>query len=99
MIHTVGPIWHGGNKNEDSTLASAYRRSLEVAKENKLSTVSFPSISTGAYGFPLDRAAKIALSTIAAFLQSNPSISRVSMVLFSPADLNVYEKALKQLKE
>jgi O-acetyl-ADP-ribose deacetylase (regulator of RNase III) len=97
VIHTVGPIWRGGHKNEDSILQSAYLRSLEVASENSLATVSFPSISTGAYGFPLDRAAKIALSTIAKFLKNDQSISEVTMVLFSPSDLAQYEKALREV--
>jgi O-acetyl-ADP-ribose deacetylase len=97
VIHTVGPIWRGGGKREDDTLASAYRRSLEVAVENKLATVAFPSISTGAYGFPLERAAGIALRTIIDFVKDHPSIKEVTMTLFSDRDLRVYEQALKEL--
>lgn len=98
VIHTVGPIWRGGGNDEEKVLASAYGRSLEVALENGLSSVSFPSISTGVYGFPLDRAAGIALRTIIDFLESHPGITEVNMVLFSEGDLAQYEKALKEIK-
>ena len=94
VIHTVGPIWRGGNKKEDETLASAYRRSLEVAVENGLGTVAFPSISTGAYSFPLERAAGIALGAIVDFLKTREGVKEVRMVLFSASDLAVYERAL-----
>jgi len=97
VIHTVGPIWRGGQKREEQTLASAYRRSLEVALEAGLSSVSFPSISTGAYRFPIDRAADIALSTIKEFLEAHQQIKSVTMVLFGDKDLAVYEKALARL--
>ncbi|MFO8055851.1 MAG: O-acetyl-ADP-ribose deacetylase [bacterium] len=98
VIHTVGPVWRGGTGNEDGLLESAYQRSLEVALENGLSSVSFPSISTGAYGFPPERAARIALRTIAAFVKDHPSIKEVNMVLFSGNDLEVYEKAWEEVK-
>ena len=98
VIHTVGPIWKGGDKGEEATLASAYRRSLEVALEHGLATIAFPSISTGAYGFPLERAARIALRTIAGFLKDHPGLRQASMVLFSDHDLKVYETALAELK-
>jgi O-acetyl-ADP-ribose deacetylase (regulator of RNase III) len=94
VIHTVGPIWRGGEKGEDETLASAYRRSLEVALENGASTVSFPSISTGAYRFPADRAARIALGTIIEFLKTHQGIQEVNMVLFGDVVLKKYESAL-----
>ncbi|HUT55758.1 MAG TPA: O-acetyl-ADP-ribose deacetylase [bacterium] len=97
VIHTVGPIWHGGGHNEEATLASAYRRSLEVARENGLSSVSFPSISTGAYGFPLPLAARTALGAIMTFLKSADAAMEVTMVLFSAADLKLYEEALKEV--
>jgi len=97
VIHTVGPIWRGGKGGEDEVLASAYRRSLEVALENGLSTVSFPSISTGAYRFPLSRAARIALTTIIEFLESHREIKEVNMVLFSDRDLAEYEKTLSEI--
>ena len=72
IIHTVGPVWHGGNNNEDSLLASAYRRSMEVAKENKIMSIAFPAISTGVYHFPKERADKIAEDTVEKFLEENP---------------------------
>jgi O-acetyl-ADP-ribose deacetylase len=97
VIHTVGPIWRGGGKHEDDTLASAYRRSLEVAREHKLTSVSFPSISTGAYGFPLTRAAGLAVRTIRDFLAGQAEPMEVTMVLFSAPDLRQYEEALKAL--
>ena len=98
VIHTVGPVWSGGNRGEDGLLASAYRRSLEVADENGLATVAFPSISTGAYRFPIERAAKIALSTAAEYLKGETGVREVTFVLFSEADLEVYEKALEKLQ-
>jgi len=97
VIHAVGPIWRGGDRGEDDTLASAYRRSLEVAADNGLSSVSFPSISTGAYGFPVERAARIALRTIKEFLQSKGAVTEVNMVLFSEADYKAYLDALEDL--
>lgn len=98
VIHTVGPVWHGGGRGEDRTLASAYRRSLEVALEAGLKTVAFPSISTGAYGFPIERAARLALSTILDFLEQRPGLEAVTMVLFSDHDLAVYQQALRELR-
>lgn len=97
VIHTVGPIWRGGGKGEDSTLESAYCRSLEVAQENGVKSVSFPSISTGAYGFPIDRAARIALGAIIKFLEAEPGIEQVNMVLFSESDLESYGRALEEI--
>jgi O-acetyl-ADP-ribose deacetylase (regulator of RNase III) len=97
VIHTVGPIWHGGHGNEEATLASAYRRSLEVARENGLKSVAFPSISTGAYGFPIPLAARLAFKTIMEFLKGADAAMEITMVLFSAADLKQYEAALKEL--
>src|SRR5205809_4806675 len=74
VIHTVGPVWRGGGHGEAELLASCYRRSLEVAAENGLRTVAFPSISTGAYRFPLERAAPIAVGAVAAGLEAHPEI-------------------------
>jgi len=99
VIHTVGPVWHGGNRNEDKLLASAYRRSMEVAGQNKIRTIAFPSISTGAYGFPIDRASRIAIRTVADYLKDHPEIERATFVLFSEHDLGVYEAALKEIKK
>ena len=95
VIHTVGPVWHGGDRGEDATLASAYRRSLEVAAERGARTVAFPSIATGVYHFPIERAAAIALSTIRDFLTKDDRLTAVTMALFSAHDLTVYEDALR----
>jgi O-acetyl-ADP-ribose deacetylase (regulator of RNase III) len=94
VIHTVGPIWRGGDQGEDETLASAYRSSLELADLHSLTSIAFPSISTGAYGFPLERAARIAVATMVAALPSCTSIREVRLVLWSDADLAAYRHAL-----
>lgn len=83
VIHTVGPVWHGGNKNESQLLASAYRRSMEVAKENNVKSIAFPAISTGVYRFPKDMASKIATETVETFLNDNPDYDcQVTFVTF-----------------
>jgi len=97
VIHTVGPIYHSEGKRAPGLLASCYRRSLEVASENKLKTVAFPSISTGAYGYPLEEAAPIALKTVMDYLKSHPDIQQVRFVLFGKDAYQAYEKALKDL--
>ncbi|OGP56460.1 MAG: O-acetyl-ADP-ribose deacetylase [Deltaproteobacteria bacterium RBG_13_52_11] len=97
VIHTVGPVYHRARKRAAELLASAYRRSLEVASENHLKSVAFPSISTGAYGYPLDEAAPIALKTVADFLKNHPEIELVRFVLFDNRTLAAYEEALKML--
>lgn len=97
VIHTVGPVYHGGGRGETALLASAYRRSLEVASANALRSIAFPSISTGAYHFPIEQAARIALHTVAAHLREHPEIELVRFVLFSAADLAVYEKTRAEL--
>ncbi len=97
VIHTVGPVYHGGGEREAELLASAYRRSLEVADQHGLARIAFPAISTGAYGYPLPEAARIALSTVRAYLKGDTGISLVRFVLFSPRDLAAYESALNEL--
>ncbi len=97
VIHTVGPIYHSAGKQAPELLASCYRRSLEVASENKLKSVAFPSISTGAYGYPLEEAASIALNTVADYLRSHSDIQLVRFVLFGKEAYQAYEKALKDL--
>ena len=82
VIHTVGPVWQGGNKGEEELLAACYRNSLELAVKNATKTIAFPSISTGAYRFPVDRAAVIAITEIKRFLKYNSSIEKVWMVCF-----------------
>lgn len=92
VIHTVGPVWHGGESREEALLASCYRNSLELGKKHSLRTIAFPSISTGAYRFPIERAAEIARRTVEEFLKENPDIfDKVIFVLFSDEDLKVYE--------
>jgi O-acetyl-ADP-ribose deacetylase (regulator of RNase III) len=95
VIHTVGPVWHGGGRNEDSLLASCYRNSLALAKAQGLKTIAFPSISTGAYGFPLERAARIALREIRTFLDREPEFGTVYCVCFGEEAERIYREALK----
>lgn len=99
VIHTVGPIWRGGTQNEPELLASAYRESLKLAAANKLTNVSFPSISTGAYGYPVEKAALIALKEVVDFLQKATSIKDVVFVLFDARTLDAYKKALEEVKK
>jgi len=98
VIHTVGPVYRRDGKQAPELLASAYRRSLEVAGEKNLKSVAFPSISTGAYGYPLSEAAPIALKTVADFLKVHPNIELVRFVLFDGKTLGAYEEALKELQ-
>ena len=94
VIHTVGPVWHGGSHGEDELLASCYRRCLGVARELECRSVAFPAISTGAFGFPVERAAPIAVRTTARELERAPQIERVTFVLFSKEDLRAFSDAL-----
>ena len=98
VIHTVGPIWRGGDNGEDELLASCYRNSLELAVENGIKTIAFPSISTGAYGFPLERAAGIALGEIAKFPDAGNSIDLVVMVCFGDHVYKIYSEELSKIK-
>ena len=95
VIHTVGPIWRGGNTNEEELLRNCYRNSMELADENGIKTIAFPSISTGAYGFPIERAAPIALQVVRENLQRMKSIEKVIFICFSQSDYDVYEKSMK----
>ena len=98
VIHTVGPLWQGGNKGEPELLASAYRESLKVAAENNLSSISFPSISTGAYGYPVAEAVKVAINTVASFLKEGvTSIKEVIFVLFDSATFQSYASVLNEM--
>ncbi len=94
VIHTVGPVWHGGDRGERELLASAYRSSMALATQRRLNSIAFPSISTGAYGFPIEDAAGIALRTIVDILRQPGSLRLVLFMLFSAKDLAVYERAL-----
>ena len=91
VIHTVGPVWNGGDQGEPDLLASAYRRSLELAGEHELASVAFPCISTGVYGYPADLAAEVALSTVKTTLPEYPSIQQVVFCCFSDLDRAHYE--------
>lgn len=97
VIHTVGPVWHGGNREEADLLASAYRESLKLAINQGLKSVSFPSISTGAYGYPVEPAARIALQTVIDFLARDDSLSEVVFVLFDSRTYRVYTNTLQEL--
>jgi len=96
VIHTPGPIWHGGSRGEDALLESCYRSCLCLASENGCATVDFPSISTGVYHFPLERAARIAVSTILDYLAEHAEIERVRMVCFDERTKAAYQKALSE---
>ena len=99
VIHTVGPVWRGGDANEAETLASAYRESLKIAEANKLRSISFPSISTGAYGYPVEKAARVALQTVQAFLTKGSSIKEAIFVLHDAHSYEAYAIALKDIIE
>lgn len=94
VIHTVGPVWHGGSSNEDQLLAKAYSNSLKLATENNIETIAFPNISTGVYGFPKERAAQIAVRTIQEFLKENEKIKEVCFVCFDQENLELYQHLL-----
>ncbi len=97
VIHTVGPIWKGGNKGEPELLSRTYRNSLALALKMGIKTLSFPSISTGAYGYPVEEASRVALRAVVDFLGENAGIVEVRFVLHSRNDLRVYEEALEKI--
>ena len=97
VIHTVGPVYRDGQKGEPYLLASAYNSSLKLASANNIKSISFPSISTGAYRFPLEKAAEIALQTAINYLQEHDDIELICFVLFGQDALNAFEKKLRQL--
>jgi len=94
VISTVGPVWSGGNRNEDELLANCYKNSLAVAVENNIRTIAFPSISTGVYHFPVERASKIAVKEVKGFLEKNPTIEKVIFVCFDDRAYDVYKGIL-----
>ena len=96
VIHTVGPVWEGGTRGEPETLARCYRNALALAAGHGLKSVAFPSISTGAYGYPVASAAAVALGAVRDVLAGGSSLELVRFVLFSPSDLAVYEAALAE---
>jgi len=95
VIHTVGPIWQGGRQGEAEKLTNCYRNSMSLALELGCKTVAFPCISAGVYGYPLDEAAAIAVSTVRTFLEKHPDGPDVTFVCFSPAAVSVYRKLLE----
>lgn len=99
VIHTVGPVWKDGDNDEDEMLVRCYNNSLKLADQNRIKTIAFPAISTGAYGFPVERASRIAIDQIIQFLENNSIIEKVILVCFSEKDYNHYQKALSELTE
>jgi O-acetyl-ADP-ribose deacetylase (regulator of RNase III) len=98
VIHTVGPVWRDGKRGEDELLASCYRNSFALVEQHGLKSVAFPSISTGAYGFPMDRAARIAIAETKGFLERNKNVERVLLVCFGKGAFDTYTKALAEVK-
>ena len=97
VIHAVGPVWRGGDQHEPELLASAYRNSLRIAAEHEAKTIAFPSLSTGAYNYPVELASIIALKTVANFLKTETSIELVRFVLFNTKNFSSYNKALTHI--
>jgi O-acetyl-ADP-ribose deacetylase (regulator of RNase III) len=97
VIHTVGPVWRGGKSGEPELLAEAYRSSLKLAVSKGLKTIAFPSISTGAYGYPIEKASRIALSTVKEFLEKQDKLDKVFFVLFTRHDFEIYKEAAKEI--
>ena len=97
VIHTVGPVWRGGDHNESELLAQAYRSCLQLAISVGVKTIAFPSISTGAYGYPIDEASEIAIGTVEEFLEKEDGIDCVLFVLFTEHDFNIYKEKIKAL--
>ena len=95
VIHTVGPVWSGGKKNEAVLLADCYKNSLQLAVENKLSSIAFPNISTGIYGYPKKEAAEVAFKTVTTFLEQNDFIDTVYFVCFDEENYQLYRTLIK----
>lgn len=98
VIHTVGPVWYGGKRGEAELLAACYRNSLELARENGIRTIAFPSISTGVYGYPVEQAAEVAMAAVKAYLRAHPdAFEWVKWVLHDPRTMAAYQSALAQI--
>lgn len=98
VIHTVGPIWRGGNNGEPEKLANCYRNSMQIAADNGFATIAFPAISTGVYGYPLQEAAQIAINQVIECLNEMPTIKKVIFVLFGRKNFDIYTDILSNLK-
>ena len=98
VIHTVGPVWRDGRHGEEELLASCYRNSLALAEQKGARTIAFPSISTGAYGFPMDKAARIAASEIEKFLERNGSMEKVVLVCFGKSAFDIHRDAVAEIR-
>jgi len=98
VIHTVGPVWRGGDHDEDELLANCYRKSLALAREHGITTVAFPAISTGVYGFPVDRAARIAIREAKHFLQNDAALEKVILVCYDKRAYDIFTAALGAAK-
>ena len=99
VIHTVGPVWDGGRANEDALLADCYRNSLKLGEENGLRMVAFPAISTGVFGFPKERATRIAVREVRAFLDQDVGVEQVIFVCFSERDFDMYQRVLHMVSD
>ncbi len=99
VIHTVGPVWHGGGNREREALASCYRSCMGLAGRHSVRTIAFPAISTGAYGFPVGEAAKIAVTEVARFLEGNSTVERVMFVCFDGATAGIYEETIAGMEQ
>ncbi|MEA3408451.1 MAG: macro domain-containing protein, partial [Chloroflexota bacterium] len=99
IIHTVGPVWQGGNAGEDELLAQCYRNSLTLAQEYPIESIAFPAISTGVYRFPVERAARIAITETLQFLEENDSPERVILVCYSDRTHNIYQRVWEEIRE
>ncbi|QSJ20798.1 O-acetyl-ADP-ribose deacetylase [Nostoc sp. UHCC 0702] len=97
VIHTVGPVWEGGNYGEDELLASCYSNSLALAEKYQIKTIAFPAISTGVYGFPMERASKIAITEVNKFLQNHNSLKQVIFVCFSQNAYDSYQRVMQEI--
>ena len=95
VIHTVGPVWHGGKHDEDELLARCYRNSLALAEKHGLRSIAFPAISTGVYGFPVDRAARVAVREVQSFLEESQTLEKVLLVCFGKEAYECFHQALK----
>ncbi len=97
VIHAVGPVWHGGNRREPDLLANCYRRSLEIATQNNLTSIAFPNISTGVYGYPKDKAADVAIAAVNRFMEQETSIQEIIFVCFDAENFALYAQKIKTI--